>query len=254
MTDAILYCADPHGQFCHIIDAAGRTQASAVVLLGDMASQRPLHIERALLLVREIPLWFIRGNHDADSDDSWRNVWGNALADRNVHGCVVVLPKGQRLAGPDGVIRGQIWHPTSGAPRGSEPAFRSTQEHGKSTPPQEKWEAGPQRRHWASIYPAEADQLADQRADVLTAHEALGYHRNGFELPDTLAQSMGAKVAVHGHHHERIDSSSRWATQGSQSYGVGLRGVASIAENGNSEVVVLGELDEARAYRGLARS
>jgi hypothetical protein len=87
------------------------------------------------------------------------------------------------------------------------------------------------------------------RADVLILHEAPAYHPNGFDLLDTLAQSMGAKVVVHGHHHDRLDSSDRWAEQGFKSYGVGLRGITSIDAKGNAEVVVAGELDDARLGR-----
>lgn len=84
---------------------------------------------------------------------------------------------------------------------------------------------------------------------MLITHEAPGYHPNGFDLLDTLAQSMGAKVTVHGHHHDRIDSSARWAIQGFNSYGVGLRGITAIDENGHARVILPGELDEARACR-----
>jgi uncharacterized protein YnzC (UPF0291/DUF896 family) len=66
---------------------------------------------------------------------------------------------------------------------------------------------------------------------------------------DTLAQAMGAKVVVHGHHHDRLDSSYRWALQGFRSYGVGLRGVTAIDEEGNAKVIVPGELDEQRNFR-----
>ena len=87
------------------------------------------------------------------------------------------------------------------------------------------------------------------RVDVLILHEAPGYHPNGHVLLDTLAQSMGVKVVVHGHHHDSIDSSARWAAQGFKSYGVGLRGITAIDADGNAEVIVPGELDEQRNYR-----
>ena len=104
-------------------------------------------------------------------------------------------------------------------------------------------------RHWSSIYPDEFDKLADLRADILISHEATGYHSHGFNLIDDLARSVGASVTVHGHHHDRLDSSDRWAQQGFKSYGVGLRGVTSIDMDGNATVVVPGELDEQRNYR-----
>ena len=86
---------------------------------------------------------------------------------------------------------------------------------------------GPHRKHWGSIYPGELDKLADLRADILITHEAPGYHPNGFEILDTLAQALGAKLSVLGHHHDALDSSTRWAAQGFESRGVGLRGISA---------------------------
>lgn len=246
----VLYCGDPHGQFRHIIDAAAVTKACAVVLLGDLEPQAPLHLALAPLVEREVPVHFIHGNHDADSDEVWLRVWGSQLADRNVHGQVVKLPNGQRLAGLGGVFREAVWHPTVSAARQGAPAFRTMKEHAEATPQQRRWRAtGPPRMHWGTIYPETVDLLADLTADVLITHEAPSYHPNGFELIDTLAQSIGAKIVVHGHHHDRIDSSARWVQQGFKSFGVGLRGITAIDAVGNAEIVVPGELDSQRARR-----
>ena len=250
MTGPVLFCGDPHGAFRHIIDAADRTKTSTVILLGDMEPQRPLHLELAPLLERKLPVWFIHGNHDADSDELWMRVWGSELAERNVHGRVVELPDGRRLAGLGGVFREAVWYPSASAARGAAPAFRTRREHAKSTPRQDRWGgAGTHRKHWGTIYPEDVDGLANLRADILITHEAPGYHENGFELLDTLAQSMGVGVAVHGHQHDRLDSSIRWASQGFKSFGVGLRGITAIDRDGNAEVIVAGELDAARDVR-----
>lgn len=251
MTGPILYCGDPHGQFGHITEAAGHTKASAVVLLGDMEPSQPLHVELAPLIERGVEVWFIHGNHDADTDALWERVWGSELAHRNVHSRLVELPSGQRLAGLGGVFREAVWYPTFGAARGGEPAFRTRRDHAKSTPRQDRWQGSHHRKHFGTIYPGEVDRLASLRTDVLITHETPGYHPNGFELLDTLAQSMRAKMVVHGHHHDRIDSSARWAVQGFKSYGVGLRGITAIDEDGIAELIVAGELDDARWYRGM---
>lgn len=246
----VLYCGDPHGRFRHVVEAADRTKASAVVLLGDMEPERPLHEELESILDR---VWWIPGNHDADSDELWTRVWGSKLKDRNVHGKVVTLPDGTRLAGLGGVFREAVWYPSSSAAREGAPAFRTRKEHAKSTPRQDRWAGGTHRTHWGTIYPAEVDRLADLRADILVTHEAPGYHPNGFTLLDTLAQSMSAKLVVHGHHHDNLDSSDRWAVQGFQSRGVGLRGVSALWFDGTPvgqwEIVVKGELDDVRAGR-----
>lgn len=243
----VLYCGDPHGRFRHIIEAAGHTKASAVVLLGDMEPTQPLHLELAPILARKIPVYFIHGNHDADSDELATRVWQSELAGMHVHGRVGELPDGTRLAGLGGVFRKAVWYPANSS--ALPPAFRSRREHAKSTPQQDQWQGGPHRRHLATIYPDELDGLADLRADVLITHEAPGYHPYGFDLLDTLAQAMGVKVTVHGHQHDQIDSSSVWATQGFKSFGCGLRGISAIDLDGNATVVVPGERDEARGHR-----
>lgn len=250
VTGPVLYCGDPHGRFHHIIEAAGSNKASAVVLLGDLEPKRPLHVELEPLLARNMPVYFIHGNHDADSDEIWTRVWSSEVANRNVHGQVVELPNGQRLAGLGGVFRDAVWSPNSSATRRSVPWYRNRDEHGRRTPPPDQWGPdGPERKHWGTIYPDEVDALADLRADILVTHEAPGYHPGGFELLDTLAQSMGVGVVVHGHHHDSIDSSSRWAAQGFKTYGVGLRGITAIDESGVATIVVPGEEDQARSYR-----
>jgi len=242
----VLYCGDPHSGFRHIVEAAGHTRASAVVLLGDLEPERPLNEELAPLVERGLPVFFIHGNHDADSDGSAERVWGSALADRNVHSRVLTLPDGTRLAGLGGVFREAVWHPSSATARKGVPVYRSRSEHARATPRQDRWNGGPPRRHLGTIYPDEVDLLASLGADVLVTHEAPGYHPCGFPLLDTLAQVMGVKVTVHGHHHDRLDSSARWSTQGFKSFGVGLRGITAIDTQGNARVIAPGELDVQR--------
>jgi predicted phosphodiesterase len=246
MTGPVLYCGDTHGQFRHVIKAARELSASAVVLLGDLEPRRPLHEELAPILDK---VWLIHGNHDTDSSANWSNVWESKLADRNVDGRVVTLPNGTRLAGLGGIFRGTVWYPTPTGDRGGAPAFRSRDEHASQQDPRHHWQGSVNRTHWSSIYPDDFDRLADLQADVLITHEAPGYHQRGFDLLDTLAQAMGVKVTVHGHHHDRLDSSDRWAKQGFKSYGVGLRGITAIDVDGSAEVIVPGELDEARNFR-----
>jgi len=244
----ILFCGDPHGHFRHIIETAQETKALAVVLLGDMQPARPMHLELEPIVDK---VWWIAGNHDSDSDQLWRNVFSSELADRNVHGRVVQLPGGTRLAGLGGIFRESVWYPSPSAARGGAPTFRSREEHAKSTPPKDRWGGtGPPRKHWGSIYPDELDTLADLRADVLVTHEAPGYHPNGCDILDTLAQAMGAKLTVHGHHHDALNSASRWAKQGFESRGVGLRGISARWLDGRWKVLVKGELDDERGmYR-----
>lgn len=245
----VLYCGDPHGRFRHIIKAACDCRASAVVLLGDLEPARPLHEELAPLVERGLPVHFIHGNHDADSDVQAERVWGSKLAGCNVHGRVVALSDGTRLAGLGGVFREAVWLPSISAARQGVPAFRTRREHASATPARDRWHGGPARKHLGTIYPEDVDHLADRRVDVIVTHEAPGYHPHGFDLLDTLAQAMGAKVLVHGHVHDALDSSGHWSAQGFRSFGVGLRGITAIEVDGSAQVIVPGELDEGRALR-----
>lgn len=238
----VLYCGDPHGEFRRILSATRELNPMAVVLLGDLEPQRPLHEELKAIASK---LWFIHGNHDTDSDQNFSNVWESQLADRNLHGRVVELDSGIRLAGLGGVFRESVWYPSLP----TEPRFRNREEHARATPLWEQWRGAVARKHRSSIYPDELDRLALLRADVLITHEAPGYHRNGFSILDTLAQSMGVKVTVHGHHHDRLDSSQHWERQGFASIGVGLRGITAIDSEGIATVIVAGELDEQRNHR-----
>ncbi len=242
MTGPVLFCGDPHGRFDQITQAVNATGASTVVLLGDLEPKRPLHLELAPVLGQAVNVWFVHGNHDADTDTNWRHVWASELGDRTVHCRVVELPTGLRLAGLGGVFRKSIWYPKAGAEETTGPAFRTRKEHAQATPRQDRWlSVHHHRKHFGSIYPEEVEQLSRQRADILVTHEAPGYHPHGFELLDDLARSMGAKVVVHGHQHDSIDSASRWGEQGFRSFGVGLRGVTAIDIEGNAQVVVPGE-------------
>ena len=214
----LLFCGDPHGQWQHIIDAALDADARSVILLGDLEPARPLHIELAAIWER---VWFIHGNHDTDNPENFANVWRSEHTERHLHGRVVTLPCGTRIAGLGGIFRGAVWNPKDH----QAPKFLNRQAHGHMTPSHLQWQAGAPLKHWSSIYPDEVEQLGQQQADILITHEAPGYHEYGFLELDDLARRMGVRMSVHGHQHDSLDSSARWASQGFKSYGVGLRGL-----------------------------
>jgi predicted phosphodiesterase len=246
MDETILFCGDPHGCFEHILEAAVRRPSSPVVLLGDMEPGQQLQDILRPIFDR---VWWIHGNHDTDAEEVAARVWDDAVMDRNLHARVLTMPNGQRIAGLGGVFRESVWHPDPAAARGVRPAFMSREEHVRATPRHQRWRDGPHRRHWSSIYPSEIDRLAKQRCDVLVLHEAPGYHPHGFAALDDLARAMRASIVVHGHHHDNIDSSDRWALQGFRTFGVGLRGITAIDASGNAEVLVAGEPDAVGARR-----
>jgi calcineurin-like phosphoesterase family protein len=229
----VLYVGDPHGRLEHIVECAQDHGASAVVLLGDIQSPQALHIALEPIQDR---VWFIHGNHDTDTPTDFEHLWDSRLADRNVHGRVVVLPDGTRLAGLGGVFRHSIFDPGE---RAGPPRYRNAAEHGSRTPRQSRWRDGPPLRHWSTIYPDDLAGLAALQADVLISHEAPGYHPHGFGVLDTLARAMGVRLSVHGHHHDALDSSARWAEQGFKSFGVGQAGVSAIDLGGQCKVLVV---------------
>jgi hypothetical protein len=185
-------------------------------------------------------------------------VWGSELALQNIHGRVVTLPDGTRLAGLGGVFRDEVWYPDPTGEREVEPLFRNRAEHNQALEYRSSWPTAEQRKHWGTIYPGEVEAMAGLQADVLVTHEAGGYHPLGFEEIDRLARRLCVKVHVHGHQHDALfltqDLSARWAQQGFRSYGVGLRGVTAIPVDGAPTVIVPGEKDDERRRSRKANS
>jgi predicted phosphodiesterase len=244
----IFLCGDPHGQFAHILEAARELDPIAVVLLGDMEPDGPLEVVLAELVDR---VWWIPGNHDADRILDIERTWQSGLADRNLHGRVVRLDDGRRIAGLGNVFRGSVW-----MPKGTEvvtPSFSTRREHARSTPRQDRYGDGPHFKHWGTIYPEDYERLKRQRADLLVTHEASGYHPYGYPVLDDLARAMGVQILAHGHLHDAHwrfeDQTQAWRSQGFKSVGVGLRGITAINDAGELEVIVPGELDDENAPR-----
>lgn len=247
----ILLCGDPHGQFGHILVASRQIDPAAVILLGDMEPDGPLETVLAPVADR---VWWIPGNHDADRIVDIERTWQSGLADRNLHGRVVKLEDGRRIAGLGNVFRGSVWMPKgAGGSVGAPPSFSSMRQHARSTPRQDRYGDGPHFKHWGTIYPEDFERLKRQRADILVTHEASGYHPYGFPVLDDLARALGVSLLAHGHLHDARwrfeDQSQAWRSQGFKSVGVGLRGITAINRDGELEVVVPGELDEPSAAR-----
>lgn len=239
-TSEVFFCGDLHGRFTHLAPAVQMYRPLALVLLGDMTPAQSLEDALQDVLSEDVPVYWIPGNHDADDDESWLRVWGSKLEAQNIHGRVIELPNGLRLAGLGGVFRAAVWHPASQ----SVPMFRTMREHAEATPRQERWQgSGPHRKHWGTVYPEALEHLAKQRADVLVTHEAPGYHPHGFGVLDELARQLGVHTALHGHHHDALDSSAAWQAQGFKSYGVGLCGITALDGEGRVMVRVPGAFD-----------
>lgn len=201
----ILFVGDPHGAFAPIVDAVRQHKPQAIILLGDLQPRKPLHIELASVL-NETEVWFIHGNHDTDSDQDFDNLFGSNLSDRNLHGRVATIG-GYRIAGLGGVFRQKIWDPAQpieDASFKSRGALLSHVRRGQDIV-HSGWRGGFARKHHSSIFPDEIEALSLFRADILVTHEAPSVHPRGFRVLDDLAMSLGAKLVVHGHHHESRD-------------------------------------------------
>jgi hypothetical protein len=48
--------------------------------------------------------------------------------------------------------------------------------------------------------------LAAHRCDILVTHEAPTSHPHGFAPIDALAEACGARLIVHGHHHQSYEA------------------------------------------------
>lgn len=210
----LYFAGDPHGDFQPINQAVERERPEGVVLLGDFDLECPL--EQALgPWAREIPTWWIHGNHDMDQVHWYDRLHDSELADRCLNARVVEA-NGVRIAGLGGVFREKIWHPETGV------QFRTRNDFMRSIGRRERWRDGLPRKHRASIWFEDYERLFDQRADILVLHEAPSSHRYGFAVLDELARAMRVSLVVHGHHHEDYDSV---LPSGIRVIGVGLAGV-----------------------------
>lgn len=237
MTPKIFLCGDVHGHFQHVIDAVREHTPAAIVLLGDIQAKKPLERELEWIL-DETEVWFIHGNHDTDSEGDYDNLFGSQLEGRNLDGRVVDVA-GVLIAGLGGIFRGQVWRPPD------EPNYRSAADFARIQGAGNRWRDGLALKHRSSIFPDDYDRLAGLRADVLVTHEAPGVHPHGFDAIDQLARKMQVSTTFHGHHHDRLDYSSRWDLLGHKAYGVGFCGITAL----DGTVIRVGDYDTVRKTR-----
>ncbi|CAN5243853.1 metallophosphoesterase [soil metagenome] len=234
---SIFFCGDMHGRFEHIIEAVHDHRPGAIVLLGDLQAARPLDVELAeILALTEV--WLIHGNHDTASQADHDHLFGSSLAGRNLHGRVETVA-GVRIAGMGGVFRGNVWSPPGPAHFASREDFVARAGKGN------RWRGGLPLKHRSTIFPADIERLAQERAEVLVTHEAPSSHPHGFAAIDELARRLGAGRSFHGHHHDSLDYSSNWDALGVQARGVGFRGIMDL----EGRVIRPGDYDDDKARR-----
>lgn len=205
----IWFVGDPHGDFRRVIRLACERRPAAVIFLGDLELPGPLEEVMYPMLHSKIIVRGIHGNHDADHEDLWRRIDNGPLAPSfNLHGRVEEIA-GVRIAGLGGIFRQKVWFPPG------EAAYGSYEEFDRRLAPwwwtaqerlqKREWIANQRLTHRATIFPDVYERLASLEANVLVTHEAPGgdgMHSYGFAAINELADSLGARIAFHGHHHE----------------------------------------------------
>lgn len=198
----IAFYGDPHGDFEPLLEAVStRSDISAVVILGDCDLPRPLKEELQPVFSRGVSVFWIPGNHDTDNN-LWYARLFNSAPDGNLHGRTTIVDS-IRIGGLGGVFRGKIWDPELPS---AEARWKSPADLVTHTPLQSRWEGGLPLRHRSTIFPVDYDALKTQALDILVTHEAPTTHEHGFAALDQLAESTGARLLVHGHHHHSYEA------------------------------------------------
>lgn len=188
----ILFAGDPHGNFTPILRACAALPGDTLILLGDCDCPAPLARVLAPAIARGWDVRWILGNHDTETEAAYDFLTG---ADGDL-GLRVSTIGGLRIAGLPGVFKPRVWLPGDG-----EPAFRTRAAFQAALRPHEPWRNGLPLFHRDTIFPEDFDRLAGLRCDILVTHEAPSSHPHGFAVIDSLAETCGAWLIVHGHHH-----------------------------------------------------
>lgn len=198
----ILFAGDPHRDFTPIIRACLAQTPGTLILLGDLDCSRPLNETFAAVLAAGWQVRWILGNHDCETETAYDNLVtdhpGGDLGFR------VTDIDGVRIAGLPGVFKPSVWYPRSDDESQpiDPPRYRNREAFLATQPVARWWRGGLPLWHRDSIFPDDVDHLAEQRFDVLVTHEAPSCHRHGFAVIDDLAAAGGARLIVHGHHHD----------------------------------------------------
>ena len=199
---AVMFAGDPHGNFAPILRACAAMPPATLVLLGDCDCDRPLPAILAPLLDAGWAVRWILGNHDTETEAGFDNLVGGC-PDGNM-GLRVVEVAGHRLAGLPGVFKPRVWYPRPepGSDRIDPPQFDTRAAFQAALGPGAAWRGGLPLWHRDTIFPEDFATLRRLPCDVLVTHEAPSSHRFGFAVIDALAAACGARLIVHGHHHE----------------------------------------------------
>jgi predicted phosphodiesterase len=193
----VLFAGDPHGNFAPILRACAQHEPGTLILVGDIGCREPVERTFAPAIVQGWRLRWILGNHDTETAE----VYDNLVGHDGELGLRVTRVGRWRIAGLPGVFKPRVWHPREGpASYRTRAAFQSALRLG------EAWRGGLPLFHRDTIFPEDFDRLAGLRCDILVSHEAPSCHEHGFSAIDDLASVCGARLIVHGHHHQSYEA------------------------------------------------
>jgi predicted phosphodiesterase len=198
----ILFAGDPHGNFSPIIRACLARAPGTLVLLGDLDCPIPVTKQFAAATEAGWLIKWILGNHDCETETAYDNlVTDHPEGDL---GFRITELNGIRVAGLPGVFKRSVWYPRpdDGSDRIDPPRQQNRAAFLAAQPKQRLWRDGLPLWHRDTIFPEDFENLGQQRFDILVTHEAPSTHRHGFAVIDQLAESGGARLIVHGHHHD----------------------------------------------------
>lgn len=193
----ILFAGDPHCNFAPILRACRSHPPGTLILLGDCDCQAPLAHILAPAIERGWDVHWILGNHDTETEVAYDNLTSHP----GDLGLRVTSIGGLRVAGLPGVFKPRIWHPHEGPP-----SYRTRAAFQAALRPDEPWRGGLPLFHRDTIFPEDFTRLAALPCDILVSHEAPSSHPHGFAAIDVLAQTCGAGMIVHGHHHQSYEA------------------------------------------------
>jgi len=224
----IYFVGDPHGLTnqvaCEIVARAPLPKA--VVFLGDFDLEASFHTEVEPLTKAGVEVWWICGNHDTDHQLYYVRLFdNNRLIAFNLHGRVAEIA-GVRVAGLGGVFKARVWMPERDTHRKEVLRWQTRSAWLGANRASTRWCDGLPLHLRDAIWPEDYDLLGRERADVLVCHEAPTSHKHGFAAIDVLAETIGASLVVHGHHH--VDYEAKIADGKIRVMGVGLAGVRAL--------------------------
>ncbi len=188
----ILFAGDPHRNFTPILRACAANPPGTLILLGDCDCPAPLATLLAPVTAAGWDIRWILGNHDTETETAFDNL----TQSEGDLGLRVTDIAGYRVAGLPGVFKPRVWSPPE------PPSFRTRPTFQASLRPDQAWRGGLPLWHRDTIFPEDFDRLATSRFDILVVHEAPTSHPHGYAVIDDLAAHAGARLIVHGHHHQ----------------------------------------------------